>query len=70
MIKDFVTIDRQKNVRHRAIIGTIDDFKQVGYIPEDSKKIGYAVKDDFSGRVKFPFASETNAENWLRRVYA
>lgn len=80
MIKDFVTVDKQKNVRHRAIIGDIADFVDAGFLPEYTKnkdgsvaltrnKPGVAARHDFSGEVK-TFRSEASAEKHLRRVYA
>lgn len=80
MIKDFVTVDKQKNVRHRAIIGDIADFVDAGFLPEYTTTksgstirtiniSGSAVRHDFSGEVK-TFRSEASAEKHLRRVYA
>lgn len=80
MINDFVTVDKQKNVRHRAIIGDIADFVDAGFLPEHTKhkdgsvsltrnKPGSAIRHDFGGDVKV-FHSEGCAEQYLRRVYA
>lgn len=72
MIKDFVTVDKQKNVRHRATIGSIADFIEAGLLPESMKeKKGAACRHDFGGRVQaFVGRSERSVENYLRRMYA
>lgn len=68
-MKEFVIIDSRRKVRHRATIGTVNEYVETGWLPESLKHyLGCGVRDMFSKDVKI-FSSEEGAVRYLKKIY-
>lgn len=69
-MQEWMTIDNQKNVKHRATIGTVREFVEIGWLPDAASEYAHfcAVRDMFSKDIHI-FKTASAARKHLRRIY-